>query len=200
MIKHYYYFGESNGLVGNSLDEQNWDVLRVKGGIKDFALEKTGEEWELNCRSNESNKRRAERAVHSVSCKYRNWVSFGIGKGILEWNVKNIEPGISIRGTDYAEASLSVLEVYANGMFNVGRFNLLSFDDYDELNVYDVALLGRISTEFDKKNWGRIFDKLYETSIKEIVFIPTEILNLKIVMNELFSHASHLISGKKGFF
>ena len=194
MIKHYYYFGERTGLSGNALSAQNWDTLRLNGDMN-FALEEKGE-WERKCLNNEFYRKKAEKVVESVDNELRNWISFGIGKGILERNIVDIDSTISISGTDYARETVDILIDYFAERAEVFCFDLLNYDEYDKLNEYEVAVMGRISTEFRMEQWIRIFKELFKTTIKEIVFIPTEILSFCIAVRELFNHWSHILLGK----
>lgn len=199
MIKHYYYFSEKNILTGQSLNMNNWDALRI-GNDSSFAIEPSKEEWEQNCYRSDQYRILAKKIIENVDPEYKNWISFGIGKGILEWNIMDLDRLISVCGTDYAQESVKILKTYFEGRSETFCFDMLSYGDYGKLQSYDVAVMCRLSTEFDKSRWKMIFDAMYETSIKEIVFIPTEILTFKIAVNEMFSHFCHLLNGKKDVF
>ncbi len=199
MIKHYYCFNQTEKLVGKYLDVNNWDALR-SGGDASFAIEASREDWENNCRRADQYRSLANRIVKIIPRDHRRWVSFGIGKGILEWNIMDIDPAITVCGTDYAPESVKILQGYFSDRSEVFCFDMLCYDDYGTLDSYNTAIMCRISTEFDKGQWKKIFDAMYETSVKEIVFVPTEILTYKAAINEMFSHLCHLISGRKDVF
>ena len=104
--RHWYYFGErsSKVLKGKKLNKDNWNILRNAAMDKNFSIEETVEEYEKNCRLEES-----YRNVAEILCgefdrkKCDNIVSVGVGKGILEWHIKNMLPEIKVTCTDYTK-------------------------------------------------------------------------------------------------
>ncbi len=199
MIKHYYYFEQAEKLAGDSMSRGNWDTLR-EGDNGSFAIEKSKENWERNCRESDSYRRVASSIIEGVSKEYKRWISFGMGKGILEWNIMDLDPSITVSGTDYAKQSVEKLKNYFDGKSEVFCFDMLAFESYKSLQDYDVAVMCRISTEFDKNQWRMIFDAMYETSVKQIAFIPDVVVTPKVLWEELFSHWCHIITGKKDVF
>ena len=60
--RHWYYFGEysSKVLKGKKLNKDNWNILRNADMDKNFSIEETVEEYEKNCRLEESYRNVAE--------------------------------------------------------------------------------------------------------------------------------------------
>ena len=98
--------------------------------------------------------------------------SLGVGKGILEWHIKQINTSLKVDCADYTVNSINQLKK----VFSLGDdffvFDMLK-DDWKSLNGYDCVILYRMSTEFDKKTWEIIFKKMYAAKINKIIFVPT---------------------------
>lgn len=55
----------------------------------------------------------------------------------------------------------------------------------------------RVSTEFNMKEWHKIFENMYDAGISHILYVPTGLNNLWDMFNEQKAHMKNLICGKK---
>lgn len=187
-IKHYYSFDEkdSGKKELDELNSSNWDMLRINKEASPFAIEREIGDYEKNCNSCLEYREAAE-----IICRLWNdyklgkrLVSLGCGKGIEEWHIKRLMPELYVKCTDYTRESLKLLEKVFVACDEFGIFDMLEEDDYGSLEQDDTLLMYRVSTEFSIYQWKEIFDKLYRRGVKYVVFVPAEILTLRIAINE----------------
>ena len=124
--------------------------------------------------------------------------SVGVGKGILEYHIKDIMPTQYLCCTDYTLKALTELKKFFLQCDEFLPLDLSS--DISVLNKYDIVLMYRISTEFSFREWRRVFKKLYKNGTKHIIFVPTEIATVKDLINEYSIHFAHVLKGKKDTF
>ena len=196
-IKHYYYFGNTvqKELNGNILNENNWDVLRMQGD-KAFALENDIREYERNCQQAIEYKEAAKKLVKILKKNNINRVvSLGVGKGILEWHIKNQMPEVYMICTDYATEGIEQLKKVFPKCDEILRYDMLKGD----YSVWEntLVLMYRISTEFTKREWMDVFFRMHKGGIKRIIFVPTELLTLKIMIKEIGRHFFNRFCGRK---
>lgn len=72
-------------------------------------------------------------------------------------------------------------------------------DSYREMNA-DCLILYRISTEFDFDTWCSIFKRMYNEEIESIVFVPAELLNMRIYIFEMLRHMRNKVRGRRDAF
>lgn len=201
-IKHYFCFDKEiqYKMTSEKLNDQNWDILRTDETKSPFAIERSVTEYEKNCEESLEYKRVAERICESIKKNgYQNLVSVGVGKGILEWHIKKMLPELNIECTDYTKESVNLLK---NVFLNCDNFRVFDImkDDYSVFGKDTVIMMYRVSTEFDNKQWCQIFDKLYNAGIENIIFVPTEILNLKIALHEKMWLGINYLRNKRSIF
>lgn len=68
------------------------------------------------------------------------------------------------------------------------------------LKEFDTALIFRVSTEFSRTDWRKVFCRLSKSNIKNIIFIPTEIADLRLIISEYKKHILNKIYGNKDIF
>lgn len=200
--RHWYYFGEyySKKFKGKKLSKGNWDILRNIYMDKNFAIEDTVEKYEENCRCEESYREAAKILCDEFKHrKCKNVVSVGVGKGILEWHIKNIKPDIKVTCTDYTEKALKKLSKVFRNVDALLCFDMIK-DDWSVLNGYDYVILYRVSTEFSFPEWRKIFEQMNEKHIKRIIFIPTGLDTWKSMLIELYRHIIRTVLKKKDIF
>lgn len=203
VIKHYYAFGNkiTNTINQNKLDRNAWEDLRKSNkSPKEFVIEKTRKDWFQNC-SRQLNYRKTAKIICSL-IKRNNWrkiVSLGVGKGILEYYIKKNLPEVDLKCTDFTPESLQLLRNVFTECNRFSSFDMLS-NNYIELENENVVIINRLSTEFSKNQWKEIFEKLYLSNIHNILYIPTEILTLKMIINEKKNQIINLLQGKKNIF
>lgn len=206
--KHWYYFGEESvskfqnlSNNSNSLNQETWDILRIDDVSSPFAIENTKKEYESNCLSKTDYIEAAEligKELNEVGGGI-NIVSLGIGKGILEWNMKRIFPSFKIDCLDYTEKALEKLRKVWNSPDEFYTFDMIK-GDWAKLKTYDYVLMYRLSTEFDFKTWRDIFYNMYLAGITKVIYVPTGFDNLKIMMREKLIHFKHKIRGREDTF
>ena len=200
--RHWYYFGEysSKVLKGKKLNKDNWNILRNADMDKNFSIEETVEEYDKNCRLEESYRNVAEILCDEFDRKKSyNIASVGVGKGILEWHIKNMRPDIKVTCTDYTEEALKKLKKVFRKADALLCFDMLK-DDWSMLNQYDYVILYRVSTEFSFSEWKKIFEQMSEKQIEHVVFIPTGLDTYKNMLLELSGHLVRIMRKKKDIF
>lgn len=78
-------------------------------------------------------------------------------------------------------------------------FDILN-GDLSLLKEFDTALIFRVSTEFSRTDWRKVFCRLSKSNIKNIIFIPTEIADLRLIISEYKKHILNKIYGNKDIF
>lgn len=202
--RHYYYFGKKleKKLLGDKLNEENWDVLRNDNEEGPFSIENTIESYEKNCMSSESYIKVSKLIIKMLQNRnllHHKIISCGVGKGILEWNLKRAHPELYLVCTDYTKNAINKLEkVFVNGD-EFRTFDMMN-GDYEEFNVDSILLFYRVSTEFDVNQWNTIFEKMYVAGVKYIVFVPSEIASKKMIMREKRRHIINRMRFRKDTF
>ena len=187
---------------GKSLNKSNWDILRNDSQNSPFAFEHTIKEYEDNCASSLFYRKSAK--IMDNSIKKLGWdretiVSFGCGKGILEWNLKRINKSYDIICTDFAEDSIKRLKDLFIKAKECLVFDMLN-DNYDIFKKDSIAIFFRVSTEFSKDEWISIFGKLYKDGIDKIIYVPTELATFGIQFKERITHLKNILRRKKETF
>lgn len=202
-IKHYYAFGNkmSGTIKQNKLDRNAWENLRKNNkSPKEFAIEKTRKDWIQNCLRQKDYRKTAQIICFIIkNNKWEKIVSLGIGKGILEYYIKKFLPETNMKCTDFTPESLQLLKNVFTECDRFSAFDMLN-DNYNELENEDVVIINRLSTEFTKKQWKEIFEKLYLSNIHNILYIPTEILTLKMSLDEKRNMIANMLQGKNNIF
>lgn len=206
IIKHYYDFGKkmnneiSKNGNGKKLSQAAWDLLRTESEDGAFAfLEKDENEYASMCMARTDCRDMAQRIIDILRKNgvKENIISLGCGKGILEWNLKNLDPELRIECTDYTSKGINYLKNVFPECDAVYEFNMLNGSHYKKISPKDqVILLNRVSTEFDFRTWKKIFEKIFQNDLRYILFIPPEVCTLQIAINEIKSYIYHLIMGK----
>lgn len=198
--KHYYVFDEqiTDKFNGNSLNQTNWDVLRESVENEDFGIEESIERYETYNASREDIRRRAELVLDVLDgngLSHKRIVSLGVGKAVLEWYIKRLRPEITVECTDYARKGVEKLKTVFHSADNIFVFDMMNGDYSDFAD--SVVMIYRISTEFDKKQWIDIFQKMFDSGITDIIFVPTELASVKYVLMQKKSHIANLVKRKK---
>lgn len=197
--EHYYYFGKNlqDKMQGNALDMGNWDILRMDEVDGPFSIEKTIESYEANCMKAESYKDIAEIIVCELKNRDRldrKIVSLGVGKGILEFHLKRICPRLVVECTDYTAGSIEQLKKVFTRMDAGYTFDIIE-GDYKTLGVDSTIIMYRVSTEFNRDQWERVFRRMHEEGISNIIFVPTELATEEDMKKEAERHHNNLSRG-----
>ncbi len=185
-------------MESDTLGCKSWELLREEGD-EDFSIEKSVEQYRENCGKAVGYGQSAKFISNLLKkYKYNRVASLGIGKGVLEWHLKKNNPELYLIGTDYTESAIRSLQNVFTECDRLEVFDIKK-DNFKKLNT-DCVIMYRVSTEFDYKEWCDIFTKMYEDGIKNIIFVPTELLNLKLFVFEKLRHIRNVLLGKKDTF
>jgi hypothetical protein len=127
-------------------------------------------------------------------------------------NITNVfSIGSGIAGLEFQLKKFSKLKVIISDN-NESIFRIKNFDCFDQVIKLDafndsypvdsntLVLFPRIDTEFTDDSLKIIFQKCYESHVKHILFIPAELLSIKIFLAELKVLLISLIKSKKRIF
>lgn len=124
--KHYCFFGDAvqSKMKSNALECENWELLREEGD-ENFSIERSVDEYRKNCLKATAYAQSAQ-LIKGLLTKHKidRAASMGIGKGVLEWHLKQCMPDLYLIGTDYTKGALQLLR-------NV-------FVECDELKTFDM--------------------------------------------------------------
>ena len=199
--KHYYRFddAEYKKLGGEKLDKDGWNTLRLSLDSGSFALEKEKELYEENCLKEVSYENMAK-AIAKQLKEYgvKRACSLGVGKGILEWHLKRIDPNLCVECTDYTVETLDILRKVFPSADKYYQFDMMQ-DSYGKLSIgtEDVLVVSRLSAEFSKTEWKKIFQRMAEENVKQVLFVPIGIDNAASMVSELLRHYANLVLRKK---
>lgn len=198
IIEHYEVF--KTQFDSTELNQRNWDILRTESKESAYAIEDSIEEYEENCKeavSYEISSKHIVDILKKQGCKHV--VSLGVGKGILEWHLKKQMPDLYVECADYTEAAIEKLKIVFVDGDAFHRFDILE-GNYQIFNKDAFFIMYRVSEEFCYSDWCKIFKKMNENGIKNILFIPDMLAteNLAIHMNK--RHAKHTEQGIKDIF
>jgi hypothetical protein len=198
--KHYFYFGEEvqKKMQSGKLECNGWEVLREQGD-RNFSVDKSIEEFRNTCHNADSYAKMAKVTSNVLDRYGHNRVaSLGIGKGIFEWHLKNFNPKLYVIGTDYTKQSIKLLRQVFTECDELKVFDMKN-NSYRELGA-ECLIMYRVSTEFNYEDWCEIFEKMYNDGVQSIIFIPTELLNIKSASIEILLRLKNKIMGRKEIF
>lgn len=199
--RHYYVFEPevTKKFSGSKLNETNWNILRTDEVESPFAIENSIEQYEMNCKNSEAYRQVAKLIIsvlEEYNLKDKRIVSCGAGKGILEWHIKNECPEMRVEITDYAEESIDALKRVFIRMDDAYTFDMLE-GDYEKLGVDATIVMYRVSTEFSRRQWCHIFEKMYKAGVTNIIFVPTELASVRLMVEESIRHVINKVKGRK---
>lgn len=183
--KYYYYFAKKAKEVGHSLlSKKSWDVVRIDDHQDTpFSIPINRSAWiKKGLRSLEI----AEHAKIIVelikSMKLSKVVSVGVGCAWLEYNIKKIYPSLHLICTDFAPKTIQRLRELFLECDSIEEFDMLNGEwNSQESTLY---LLHRVDTEFDNKQWKKIFSDMSYSNVRYILFVPSGFLTWRIWVSE----------------
>lgn len=184
----------------DSLDMDNWETLRTYEDGGPFSIERTRKSWVNNCENKVDYRNVAAKVVDLL--KDNGWkkvTSLGVGKGILEYHLKKMMPTLEVVCTDYTKSSLEALSKLFVECSRFQTFDMLQ-DDYSLLKESDVVIIYRLSTEFTKEQWKDLFSKMYVSRVENIIFIPTELLSIRICIDEKVRYFLNVLQHRRNTF
>lgn len=172
-LKHYTVFKKKIKVL-------NWESLRNDENEKPYYLPYTKNDYLLKV-DTEYPSCLTKTILHEIE-KMKIKKIFSIGSGIAsqEYQLKKFSNN-EVVVTDYTK---SVLRLKQFNIFD-DAFILDVFNDKLPVDESWVVLFPRIDTEFDDEQLSELFKKCYELGVKQICFIPAELLSLRIVLAEI---------------
>ena len=201
-IKHYADFGaKMNSKIGEELSKSAWELLRIGGKDKYFSFtEKDKDEYKKMCYERKDYRNAARKILEILKCHniQAGVVSVGCGKGILEWNLKNLKPELHISCTDYTEKSLECLRGFFPECDDIYTMDMRSAKAYRKIaKKKQIVLFYRVSTEADFATWKSIFYKMFTEGVKYIIFVPAEFCTFHMVVDNYKNAIINLVRKKK---
>ncbi len=117
----------------------------------------------------------------------------------MEWHIKRLRPELRVECTDYTANAIKQLKKVFVNCDAAYTFDMLA-GDWSMLNHCDVLILSRVSTEFDYDTWVKLFQLMAGAGIKNILFIPTELLGVKDAMRKIKARAMNKLRGREDTF
>ncbi len=201
--KHYAIF--SNDLMskfsGDSLNQNNWDILRTDEKLTPYSFEKKVEDFEKNCLERTDYEIVAQSIIDVINSNNFNdkrVISMGAGKGILEWYLKRKKPELIVECTDYTEKAIELIKLLFTDVDKAYTFDMIN-GDYNTISENSLLLFYRVSTEFDQKCWYKIFEKMYNANIEYIIYLPI-VDTSKSILKEKKYHLSNIYHKRKDIF
>lgn len=188
-------------MVGSSLNKTNWEILRTneEAGVS-FAIAKNAADYEAECLSAEEYKNKAEiiiKILQKFSAPQRV-ISFGVGKGVLEWHLKHLAPSLTVECTDYTEGTIEQLRNVFRDLDDAYCFDMLT-GDYSKF-AGGTVIMHRLSAEFSRETWYQIFENMYDAGVSHVLFIPTELATPIDMLKEKLRFLRNLLLGRKNIF
>lgn len=201
IIEHYEAFRTK--LKSTELNQENWDILRTESTEMAFAIEDDIESYERNCLGAaiyEESARDIIKTLKKYGC--RHIVSLGCGKGILEWHLKRQMPELCVECTDYAEASVEKLKkVFIQGD-GFHCFDMINGDYtvFDGRKTDTFFVLYRVSEELSYEDWCKVFRKMHDEGVCNIIYIPDMIATEELAQQMERRHNRQLERGLESTF
>lgn len=193
IIEHYAAF--KTELKSSELNQENWDVLRTISEEKAYAIEDDIESYEKNCRESVSYGE-SSKDIIDVLNKYmcKHVVALGAGKGILEWHLKKKQSDLFIECTDYASMAVEKLKKVFVDCDVIFEFDMMN-GDYRVFDNNAFFILYRVSEEFCFSDWCTVLQKMRESKIKNIIYIPDMIATIDLAQQMKRSHERNIEKG-----
>lgn len=118
--------------------------------------------------------------------------SFGSGKSYFEYKLKSIS-NYNVMISDYSD---SILEFKKTDFFD----KVIKMDFMTEelpINESMIIIFSRIDTELEDTQLENLFMKCYNKNIQVIVFIPAQLLTLKVFIIEILIKLKSILNNEK---
>lgn len=208
-MRHYQIFGASTDHMKDAalMSSDSWDTLREEHPF--FAIAETREAWleasELRIKKDGQDERLIERAKDIAtlvtSQRFDRIFSVGAGGAALEYQLTKLLPGVPIVCSDYSSTTVERLKTVFTEATDVVTFDILE-GDWGEVNETYVGpkglcLIYRLDAGFSDDDWRRIFARMHDAAIRNVLVIPTGTLTLLSVYNRKRRELSWVIAGTK---
>lgn len=191
-IKHYYPFSKEVPLTNNELNSsQSWNVLR--NDHPSFILEKNREKWLKQCELGKNKDGQdgylSEKAEAIVAILKKNKItslySMGVGEACLEYQIKKKYPELNLFVSEYIDSNVETLKQVFKESQGVFKFDMLK-DDWSRFGNDNgvCVLLFRIDANFTDDEHRKIFEKIYQARIMNLIYVPGLFLTVKFFIFE----------------
>jgi hypothetical protein len=206
-IKHYQNFGSTHNLMKNNElnSKESWDVLRETH--PQFSISENREEWIKACNAQIKKDGqdgglilRAKDVCSLIVDKgYDKVFSVGVGGAGLEYQIKKNLPNINLICSEFSENNVKSLQKVFMECNEIIQFDILNGDwgsigkKYFQ-NNNSVLIMYRLDAGFSDSEWKKIFEKIHNAEIKNIIYIPTGILTILSLYNRKKREVKWLIN------
>lgn len=182
-LKYYHYFGDEEEKLGSNLNNSDsWDALRIKDGMNSsYYIPKDRDEWQKICLSRENLKLKAKEIVGVLKPKFNCLHSFGVGAAHLEFLIKKEDHALQLKCSDFTPQGIDRLQKVFVEADEISNFDMIH-GDWGQIDSKGVCLFYRVDTVFDDGQWREVFCKMKSVGIKDVLFIPSEILTFKKIL------------------
>ncbi|KKP32388.1 MAG: hypothetical protein A2312_04670 [Candidatus Staskawiczbacteria bacterium RIFOXYB2_FULL_32_9] len=201
IVKHYYCFGKKAENVGrNLLISSSWDTIRLdEDESTPFSIPSNRNKWIEKCKNHTIMVERGKAIANFLKIKRKNFkkvISFGFGAGFMEYNLKANYPEIQISCSDFAPKAVERLKNVFTEADNVEVFDMLK-DEWINYGVDTLYILHRLDADFNNKQWDKIFCKMNQTGIENILFVPCDISKIGFLLKSKLGYFSQVLQGNK---
>lgn len=191
-IKHYYPFDGEVSLADGKLNSpQLWSALR--NSHPHFVLERKREGWLKQCELGKDKDGQdgylPERAATIAMILKKNGItslySIGVGEACLEYHIKKIYPELNLFVSEYIDNNVEVLKQVFKESRGVFKFDALK-DDWSRFSDDHNAcvLLFRLEDNFTDDELRKIFEKMYQAQVANVIYVPGLFLSVKFLIFE----------------
>jgi hypothetical protein len=177
-LRHRFAFARP--LSGGLHSPEAWDALRDGDDI--FGLPTSRAEWKAAASRSGLERRAASIARVADGLGARRVCSYGVGTGMLEWNLRRVAPHLELACTDFAPLAVARLASHFDGV-PVVEHDLRK----DPPREAELHLLNRVDTELSDEEWPAVLARFREP----ILLIATEIVGPRAVARELAIRVRH---------
>ena len=188
-IKHFSIFNSHDSSI------INWGHLRDDKTQKSYFIPNKYEDY-INIVMGYNNHNLIKQLLDYCNVnKITKIISFGSGRCSLEYHLKiNSALDIIVSDTNDSIHKINMFNIFSDAFL----FNPLE-DSFKRLKITDdtLVLLCRIDTEFDDKSFDFLFKKLNDENVKNVCFIPAELLTFRIFISEIYVRMRAFFTNKK---
>lgn len=200
-LKYFHDFGDKKEKLGEDLNTLNaWDTLRTEEGAKGrFFIPTDRAAWERDAESDRRLNDRAKAVIALADPSVESLYSFGVGAAHLEYWIKKLRPELRIRCSDFAPQGVERLRSVFREADEVFQFDMLN-GHWDAIDPKSLVLLYRVDTVFNDEGWRTVLRNMSQAGIRNILFIPSDILSVRKVVYFQLKYFIFWILGRKMLF
>jgi len=176
-IRHFSLFKES---IDTLILPSSWEVLRNSNQDKAYYLPHSLGEYLKKVETETPSYVASSIIAKAKKTNLLNLFSIGSGIASLEYQVKKFS-SLRVIVSDYTR---SILRIKDFMLFDQCLI-LDALKDPLPVNKEYIVLFPRIDTEFEDDELKTLFKKCHEKNVEYIVFIPAQLLNIRIFISEI---------------